>query len=53
MGVDSFFLQVSSAGVAGMKLDLRLDIGNRNSIVLLIFFVPVCGISDPNTNTCN
>ena len=32
---------MASTAVAGMTVDLKLNIGNRFSIVLLVFFIPV------------
>jgi len=32
---------MASAAVAGMTADLKLDLGNRYSIALLVFFIPV------------
>jgi len=32
---------MGSATIAGMTADLKLDIGSRYSIVLLVFFIPV------------
>jgi hypothetical protein len=32
--------QVSNARVAGMEKDLRLNIGSRYTIALLVFFIP-------------
>jgi len=32
---------MASAAVAGMTGDLKLHLGNRYSIVLLVFFIPV------------
>ena len=34
-------INMGSAAIAGMKADLGLNIGSRNSIVLLVFFIPV------------
>ncbi|EEP80228.1 predicted protein [Uncinocarpus reesii 1704] len=33
-------VNISSARIAGMEKELRLDIGNRYSIALLVFFIP-------------
>lgn len=34
--------QMSNAAIAGMYVDLKLYVGARYSIALLVFFVPVC-----------
>jgi len=32
---------MAGAAIAGMMVDLKLNIGSRYSIVLLVFFIPV------------
>ena len=34
-------INMGSAAVAGMTVDLKLYIGNRYSIILMVFFIPV------------
>ncbi|KAJ5110584.1 hypothetical protein N7532_001119 [Penicillium argentinense] len=40
---------LSAAAIAGLKSELRLDIGNRYSIVVLMFFVPYVLFQPPMT----
>jgi len=36
---------MANANIAGMAVDLNLDVGDRYSIALLVFFVPVSFLS--------
>lgn len=40
---------LSAAAIAGLKTELRLDVGNRYSIVVLMFFVPYVIFQPPMT----
>jgi len=42
---------MASAAIAGMMADLKLNIGSRYSIALLVFFIPVRKFSLRNFGT--